>query len=105
MKRTDESISFWDLATSRLPEPRTPQDTANANSANTPGTNSVHRTVRLLPAGVIVDGINNQGWIIGHWTDRDGVSHVFLLNAFVPALSDVAVHNNSAPVTLDNISG
>jgi hypothetical protein len=78
---------------------------ANANGANASGTISVRGTARMLPAGVIVDGINDQGWIIGHWTDRDGVSHVFLLNAFVPALSNVAVHDNTSPVTLDNFSG
>jgi hypothetical protein len=78
---------------------------ASVSGPNPPGSISIRGTTHALPAGVIVDGINDQGWIIGHWIDRDGVNHVFLLNAFVPALSDVAVHDNRRPVTLDNFSG
>jgi hypothetical protein len=64
---------------------------------------AIHRIQHAqIPPGVVVDGVNNDGWIIGHWTDRNGVSHIFLLNPFVPALSNIAVHDDTPAVMLDN---
>jgi hypothetical protein len=39
-----------------------------------------------------VEGINDQGWIVGRWTDSAGHSHRFLMNLFLPAFSDIANH-------------
>jgi len=41
---------------------------------------------------MIVEGINDQGWIVGRWTDSKGQSHRFLMNLFLPAFSDIANH-------------
>ena len=41
---------------------------------------------------MIVEGINDQGWIVGRWTDQAGHSHRFLMNLFLPAFSDIANH-------------
>ncbi len=78
-------------------------DAANTRSA---GGIPVHRIQHAqLPPGVVVDGINNDGWIVGHWMDRNGVSHIFLLNPFVPALSNLGVRDNTPAVMLDTFSG
>lgn len=47
-----------------------------------------------LPAQphMIVEGMNNQGWIVGHWTDTKGETHWFLMNPFMPVFSDVSTH-------------
>ena len=41
---------------------------------------------------MIVEGINDQGWIVGRWTDSAGHSHRFLMNLFLPAFTDIANH-------------
>src|SRR5260221_14695569 len=41
---------------------------------------------------MFVEGINNQGWIVGHWTDTAGKTHWFVMNPFLPMFSDVANH-------------
>lgn len=43
-----------------------------------------------------VEGINDQGWIVGRWTDSAGHSHRFLMNLFLPAFSDIANHGASS---------
>ncbi len=78
-------------------------EATNATAIRTVEAHRLHRA--QWPAGVVVDGINNEGWIVGHWTDKNGVSHIFLLNPFVPALSNVAVHDTAPAVMLDNFSG
>ena len=54
-------------------------------------------TAKAAPHGrrtqtMIVEGINDQGWIVGRWTDSAGHSHRFLMNLFLPAFSDIANH-------------
>jgi hypothetical protein len=61
---------------------------------------------------MIVEGINDQGWIVGRWTDSKGQSHRFLMNLFLPAFSDIANHgatnvqiwtiSDTGQVTMDN---
>jgi len=41
---------------------------------------------------MFVEGVNNQGWIVGHWTDNTGKTHWFVMNPFLPMFSDVANH-------------
>jgi hypothetical protein len=47
---------------------------------------------RTLQPRMIVEGMNNQGWIVGHWTDSKGEMHWFMMNPFMPIFSDVATH-------------
>ena len=46
-------------------------------------------------AHMFVEGINNQGWIVGHWIDTAGKTHWFVMNPFMPMFSDVASHGAS----------
>jgi hypothetical protein len=48
-----------------------------------------------LAPGMTVEGINDQGWIIGHWTDANGMTHWFLLNPFLPTFSDISRHGQA----------
>jgi len=48
-----------------------------------------------LAPGMIVEGINDQGWIIGHWTDANGMTHWFLLNPFLPTFTDISRHGQA----------
>lgn len=41
---------------------------------------------------MIVEGMNNQGWIVGHWRDTKGEIHWFMMNPFMPVFSDVTTH-------------
>ena len=56
----------------------------DASKAARPG----HRSTQTM----IVEGINDQGWIVGRWTDSAGHSHRFLMNMFLPAFTDIANH-------------
>lgn len=53
---------------------------------------SFHRAKASGQAHMIVEGMNNQGWIVGHWTDPKGETHWFLMNPFMPVFSDVSTH-------------
>jgi hypothetical protein len=48
---------------------------------------SSHHHSRAWEARTYVEGVNNQGWIAGHWTDQEGHVHWFLVNPFMPAVS------------------
>src|SRR5579872_5850481 len=53
---------------------------------------ALHPFRLALQPQMIVEGINNEGWIVGRWTDSAGRPHWFLMNPFMPAFSDVAMH-------------
>ena len=59
-----------------------------ASFANVPNAKPAHKGTQTM----IVEGINDQGWIVGRWTDSAGHSHRFLMNLFLPAFSDIANH-------------
>lgn len=48
-----------------------------------------------LAPGMVVEGVNDQGWIIGHWTDTSGMTHWFLLNPFLPTFTDISRHGQA----------
>jgi len=52
----------------------------------------VHHTKIGLQPRMFVEGMNNQGWIVGHWTDGKGETHWFVMNPFMPIFSDVSTH-------------
>jgi len=55
------------------------------------------------PQTMIVEGINDQGWIVGRWTDAAGRQHRFLMNLFLPAFSDIS-HHGAANVQVWTVS-
>jgi len=57
-----------------------------------------------LRVPMIVDGITNQGWIVGRWMDAQGNSHWFLMNPFLPAFSDIANHRLNPQVRVLTVS-
>jgi len=65
---------------------------------------SMHAYRGALRVPMIVDGITNQGWIVGRWLDPQGNSHWFLMNPFLPAFSDIANHHSSPNVQVLTVS-
>jgi hypothetical protein len=64
----------------------------HSGAAAARASSSMHPYRVALEPRMYVEGINNQGWIVGHWTDTAGKTHWFLMNPFLPMFSDVANH-------------
>ncbi len=60
-----------------------------------PHSGKLHRFHGVVSPRMTVEGINDQGWIVGRWTDSQGIAHWFLLNPFLPAFSDISHHGTA----------
>lgn len=65
---------------------------------------SLHAYRQALRVPMIVEGVTNQGWIVGRWLDPKGNSHWFLMNPFLPAFTDIANHESKPQVQVFNLS-
>ena len=57
-----------------------------------------------LRVPMIVEGVTNQGWIVGRWLDVQGNSHWFVMNPFLTAFSDIANHHENPEVHILTVS-
>jgi len=80
------------LSLSLLAASSTAAEAGNSGAAAAAQTKPGHLSRIALEPRMFVEGINNQGWIVGHWTDTGGKTHWFLMNPFLPMFSDVASH-------------
>jgi hypothetical protein len=44
-----------------------------------------------VQTSMLVEGVNDQGWIVGKWIDSAGNAHWVLMNPFLPAVSEALV--------------
>jgi hypothetical protein len=59
---------------------------------------SAKSTDRAMQTSMLVEGVNDQGWIVGRWVDASGTPHWFLMNPFLPAVSEALPHATKAKV-------
>jgi hypothetical protein len=74
-------------------------------SARSPVTNAeAPRGPDAVQTGTLLEGVNDQGWIAGRWTDAAGNSHWFLMNPFLPAFSDALPRTSKSHVLTVNMN-
>ena len=66
--------------------------------------NGLHSFRDAVKVPMVVEGVTNQGWIVGRWFDHQGNSHWFVMNPFLPAFTDIANHGSNPQVHVIDFS-